>query len=388
MADPDFTNSLVFTGGGTGGHFFPAVALAEGAEARWPERPIVFVGAHRGIEARQLPERHWPYLLLDVEGFVGRSPHASLWALLKIWRAARRLKRAFRRHRPWAVVGTGGYGSAPALVAARSLGIPYFLHESNAAPGLLVRRLAGGAQRVWCGMEGLQARLPRARCLTVGTPVRATFLRDFIKVKDLKPPYQLLVLGGSGGARPINDGMMLAAPILLGQFPDWTILHQAGAKEFERLKDLPRDSRHTLVPFLDQVDEAMEASSLIISRAGASTCAELQAAGRGAIMIPLPGSAGDHQMENARAMAREFRAVLVTQQPNIADHLEAHAGSHMATPYARIKLSRAPERNRAVESCLDDLEALVPDMGSEPPRHLGLTRMLRLVLGRKNVNRP
>jgi UDP-N-acetylglucosamine--N-acetylmuramyl-(pentapeptide) pyrophosphoryl-undecaprenol N-acetylglucosamine transferase len=109
------------------------------------------------------------------------------------------------------------------------------------------------------------------------------------------------------------------------------------------------------VPFIERVDEAMEASSLIISRAGAGTCAELQAAGRGAIMIPLPSSAGDHQMENARAMAREHRVVLVTQQPNIADHLEAHAGSHMATPYARIKLSKPPESNRSVALCLDDL---------------------------------
>lgn len=355
MAEPDFSNALVFTGGGTGGHFFPAVALAEGARARWPERPIVFVGAQRGIEALKLPASPWPHLLLDVEGLVGRSPLASLRAIHKLVWAMRRLKRAFRQQRPWAVVGTGGYGAAPALLAARSLGIPYFLHESNAAPGVLVRRLAKGARRVWCGMDGLQKRLPGANCLEVGTPVRASFLREFRKVKDLRAPFQLLVLGGSGGARPINDGMLEAAPILLEQFPEWTILHQAGAREYERLQAAPRHPRHTLVPFIEEVDAAMEASSLIISRAGAGTCAELKAAGRGAIMIPLPNSAGDHQMANALAMAREHRVVLATQQPNIADHLEAHAGSHMATPYARLKLSKPPERNRAVDLCLDDL---------------------------------
>lgn len=355
MSTPDFTDALVFTGGGTGGHFFPAVALAEGARNRWPDRPITFIGAQRGIEARELPGGPWPHLLVEVEGLVGRSPGKVMRAGWKILRAFNRLRREFKRHRPWAVVGTGGYGSAPALLAARSLGIPYFLHESNAAPGVLVRRLAPHARRVWCGMDGMGSLLPGTRCLTVGTPVRAAFLREFKKVKELAPPYQLLVLGGSGGARPINDGMMLAAPLLLEQFPDWTILHQAGPKEYERLKDHPRHARHRMVPFIDQVDEALEGASLVISRAGAGICAELKAAGRGAIMIPLPNSAGNHQMENAKAMAREHRIVLATQQPNIADHIEAHAASHMATPYARIKLSKPPEMNRAVALCLDDL---------------------------------
>jgi UDP-N-acetylglucosamine--N-acetylmuramyl-(pentapeptide) pyrophosphoryl-undecaprenol N-acetylglucosamine transferase len=354
MDQLDFTGALVFTGGGTGGHFFPAVALAEGVRARWPQLPVVFVGARRGIEGRKLPASDWPHLLLDVEGLVGRSPLAMARAAWRMWRAKAALVARWKAQRPLAVIGTGGYGAGPALLAAQALGIPYFLHESNAAPGRLIRQVAPGAQRVWCGMDAVKALLPGAHCLTVGTPVREAFLREFRKVKDLKPPYQLLVLGGSGGARPINEGMMLAAPILLDQFEDWTVLHQTGAAEFERLKDQLRHPRHTLVPFIERMDEALEASSLVISRAGASTCAELKAAGRGAILIPFPGSAGDHQMENAKAMAREHRVILVTQQPNIADHLEAHAASHMAKPYPRIKLAK-PEANRAVELCLDDL---------------------------------
>jgi UDP-N-acetylglucosamine--N-acetylmuramyl-(pentapeptide) pyrophosphoryl-undecaprenol N-acetylglucosamine transferase len=357
MAPPDYANALVFTGGGTGGHFFPAVALAEGASARWPERRIVFVGGLRGIEGRKLPASRWPHELLDVEGFVGRSPLRVGAAAWKLWRAKTRLAAAWTQARPWAVIGTGGYAAAPALLAARSLGIPFFLHESNAAPGKLILQVAKDARRVWCGMDAVKALLPGADCLTVGTPVRPEFMREFKKVKDLKAPFTLLVLGGSGGARAINDGMMAAAPLLLEQFPDWEILHQAGAKEFERLKDALRHARHHLVPFIEDMAGAMEGASFVISRAGASTCAELKAAGRGALLIPLPGSANDHQLENAKAMGRENRAVLVQQQPNIADHLEAHAASHMATPYARIKLGKAAEPNRAVELCLDDLAA-------------------------------
>ncbi|HJW09783.1 MAG TPA: UDP-N-acetylglucosamine--N-acetylmuramyl-(pentapeptide) pyrophosphoryl-undecaprenol N-acetylglucosamine transferase, partial [Holophagaceae bacterium] len=165
MAEPIFTDALVFTGGGTGGHFFPAVALAEGARARWPERPILFVGALRGIEGRKLPGGPWPHLLLDVEGLLGRSILAKARAAWKVWRATARLKRLWKAQRPWAVVGTGGYGAAPGLLAARSLGIPYFLHESNAAPGALVKQVAPQARRVWCGMDAVKSLLPGSDCL-------------------------------------------------------------------------------------------------------------------------------------------------------------------------------------------------------------------------------
>lgn len=359
MQTPDFTQALVLTGGGTGGHFFPAVALAEGARERWPGLPVAFVGAQRGIEARKLPESGWPHLLLDVEGFLGRSPLAMARAAWKTWRATARLKALWRKQRPWAVIGTGGYGAGPALLAAQSLGIPTFLHESNAAPGMLVKRVAPKARRVWCGMDAVKPLLPGAECLTVGTPLRRAFLRPFKPLKELRPPYQLLVMGGSGGARAINEGTLLAAGPLLEQFPDWTILHQAGPVEFERLKDRPRHERHRLVPFIEDVPQALEDSSFVVCRAGASTCAELKAAGRGALMIPLPNSAGDHQRLNAEALARENRVIISLQQPNLQDFIEAHCASHMATPYARLKLGKTPEPNRAVEACLEDLEGLI-----------------------------
>jgi UDP-N-acetylglucosamine--N-acetylmuramyl-(pentapeptide) pyrophosphoryl-undecaprenol N-acetylglucosamine transferase len=355
MSMPDFAQALVLTGGGTGGHFFPAVALAEGAQARWPERQVVFVGARRGIEARRLPGGPWPHLLLDVEGFLGRSPLRAAGAAWKLWRAVARLKRAWRAARPWAVIGTGGYGAAPALLAARSLGIPFFLHESNAAPGALVKLVAPKARRVWCGMEAVRDHLREADCLAVGTPVRAAFLRSFRPLEENRPPFRLLILGGSGGARALNEALMGIAAPLLEAFPDWEILHQTGAGEFERLKDWPRHARHALVPFLEHMDEAMEAASLLVSRAGASTCAELRAAGRGGILVPLPTSAGGHQLMNARALAAEGRAVVEIQDGNLASRLASRCGNLMADPAARIRLGGQPEHNRAVLACLEDL---------------------------------
>jgi len=350
-----FRDALILTGGGTGGHFFPAIALAEGAHAMWPDRKICFVGARRGIEARELPGGPWPHLLLDVEGFVGSSPIRLTRSGWKLWRAVSLLKTLWRRDRPWAVIGTGGYGAAPALLAARNLGIPYFLHESNAAPGALVKLVAPKARRVWCGMEAVRTFLPRADCRVLGTPVRLAFLRDFQPAEDLLPPLRLLVLGGSGGARAINEAMLEVAPALLDQMPEWQILHQTGPAELERLKDRPRHPRHAMVPFIARMDEAMESASLIVSRAGASTCAELKAAGRGAILVPLPTSAHGHQERNAVAMGGEGRAAVIRQASDLVRCLREALLPLMGDPVARQSLCKAPEPNRAVQLCLEDL---------------------------------
>jgi UDP-N-acetylglucosamine--N-acetylmuramyl-(pentapeptide) pyrophosphoryl-undecaprenol N-acetylglucosamine transferase len=352
---PNFRDALILTGGGTGGHFFPAIALAEGAHARWPDRQICFTGARRGIEARELPASPWPHLLVDAEGLVGRSPLHLARSGWKLWRAISLLKTLWRRDRPWAVIGTGGYGAAPALLAARALKIPYFLHESNAAPGALVKLVAPKARRVWCGMEAVRPLLPGADCRVVGTPVRHAFLRDFRPAEALMPPFQLLVLGGSGGARAINEAMLGIAPALLDRRPEWQILHQAGSAELERLQDRPRHPRHAMVSFIARMDEAMESSSLIVSRAGASTCAELKAAGRGAILVPLPTSANGHQRMNAMAVAAEGRAILIDQGADLTLRLEAALPPLMGDPQVRQSLSKAPEPNQAVQLCLDDL---------------------------------
>jgi UDP-N-acetylglucosamine--N-acetylmuramyl-(pentapeptide) pyrophosphoryl-undecaprenol N-acetylglucosamine transferase len=354
-AKSDSLGAIILTGGGTGGHFFPAVALAEGIQARWPAHPILFVGARRGIEARELPGGPWPHLLLDVEGVVGRSPLRMVQSAWKVWRGVSHLKKLWRKQRPSLVIGTGGYGAAPALLAARALGIPYFLHESNAAPGALVKLVAPKAQRVWCGLEAVRSMLPGASCTTVGTPVRGSFLRDFATLGSLRPPYRLLVLGGSGGARAINEAVLEVAPVLLEGHPDWEILHQVGMAELERLKACSRHPRHALVPFIAEMDKVMESASLILSRAGASTCAELKAAGRGAVLVPLPTSANDHQRMNALAMAGEGRAVVLEQSPDLAGALTTVVGPLMSAAVNRQTLSKSPERNRAVDLCLEDL---------------------------------
>jgi UDP-N-acetylglucosamine--N-acetylmuramyl-(pentapeptide) pyrophosphoryl-undecaprenol N-acetylglucosamine transferase len=194
--------------------------------------------------------------------------------------------------------------------------------------------------------------------------VREVFLRSFRAVETLVPPYRLLVLGGSGGARAINEAMLEIAPALLEYLPDWEILHQAGPLELERLGGRPRHPRHALVPFLTRMDEAMEAASLVVSRAGASTCAELKAAGWGALLVPLPISANGHQHMNALAMAGEGRALVLGQAADLAPRLQETILSLAGDPRARQSLCKAPELNRAVELCLDDLSGYLGSRGS------------------------
>ena len=351
-----FAGALVLTGGGTGGHFFPAMALAEGARRRWPGRAVAFVGARRGIEARELPASPWPYLLLDVEGFLGRSPLRAAKSAWKLWRATAQLKALWRQGRPWAVIGTGGYAAAPALLAAKGLGIPFFLHESNAAPGALVRLVAPKARRVWCGLDAVRPLLPRADCRVVGTPVRDAFLRNFRPAEALEPPFRLLILGGSGGARALNEALLEVAPGAAGEWPrSGRSCIRPGLPEFERLKDRLRHPRHALVPFLTHMDEAMESASLVLSRSGASTCAELKAVGRGAVLVPLPTSASGHQRMNALALASEGRATVIEQGADFPERLQGALRLLMADGEARRSLSRPREPNRAVDLCLDDL---------------------------------
>lgn len=353
----DFRDSLVFTGGGTGGHFYPAVALAEAINNRRPDRRIIFVGAKRGIEGRILPTSSWPHLLLDVEGFAGRSLIKAMSSIWRMFRARGHLKRIWREQRPWAIIGTGGYGSGPALFAAMALNIPYFIHESNAEPGLVTRLVAKKARGVWLGMEAAKNRIPGGRCIYAGTPVRESFLRSFVPTSSLGPPFTLLVLGGSGGARAINNALFSIGNVLLDKHQDWKILHQTGIQEITQLSSLPRHPRHDIEPFIENMDMAMENASLVLSRAGASTCAELKVVGRPTVLVPLPNSASDHQRCNAMAFVDENRGLMVEQRQEFRDNMLDALSTLMSKSDMRLALSR-PEVNVAVAKCLDDFELI------------------------------
>lgn len=311
---------LLLAGGGTGGHLFPAVALAQQLlEEEW-QAEVLFVGTERGIEARVLPGLGLPLKTIDISGYVGRGWRARLALPGQLLRSVRQSLRILDRFRPDVVVGVGGYASGPVLLAARLRRIPFIIHEQNALFGLTNRILARWAQRVCLSfpIDGVVG----DEVVITGNPVRRG-MAQCPPLPDDGP--SLLVFGGSRGASAINSAMCAALPALDDMRDELQIIHQTGSEDCEKVQAVYAAAgwRAEVVPFIDDMVAALSRAQLVLCRAGATTVAELTAAGRAAILVPYPHAAADHQTANARAVAAAGAAVLLPQAQLTADGLAA-----------------------------------------------------------------
>jgi UDP-N-acetylglucosamine--N-acetylmuramyl-(pentapeptide) pyrophosphoryl-undecaprenol N-acetylglucosamine transferase len=321
--------------GGTGGHVFPALAIATALAARgWR---VSVVGSARGLEARLVPERGIPFHVLAARPFVGGGPLAKARALLTLGRSATAAARLVRRLGAEVVVGTGGYVSAPAVAGARLARRPVLLVEPNAVPGAANRWLSRWAAGAAIGFPGAAAGL-RCRTWLTGVPVRAEFF-DLPALAPEAPP-SLLVLGGSQGSRQLNTLLPEAVAQARRELPALRVRHQAGerhaAATAEAYARLGLADAVEVVPFVSDVARAMGAAQLVVARAGALTIAELCAAGRPAILVPLQIAAG-HQLHNAQALAAAGAARVLTGEVEPA-----------ALVAALVELYGAPEQLRAM----------------------------------------
>lgn len=344
MATDSAPRHALLAGGGSGGHVFPALALAD--ELRQRGWQVSFTGRAAGLEERLAREREIPFHPLPARPFLGRGLVAKAGALATLARSAWAASGLVRRVGADVVVGTGGYVSAPAVVGARLARRPVLLVEPNARPGVANRTLSRLATEAATGYAEAAAHL-RCPSTTTGVPVRAAFFTVSPQLPAEEARLQLLVLGGSQGARQVNELMAMAAPELLARFPALAIVHQAGPDNvavtralYEAAKADP--ARVTVEPFLDDVAGAMAASHLLVSRAGAITLAEICAAGRPSLLVPL-AIAEAHQVDNARALAAAGAAELVT--PAEAKAGAAAFASRLAALLAdrarRIAMARA-----------------------------------------------
>lgn len=297
--------------GGTGGHIFPGIALAREIRLRRPEAEILFVGSRHGLEGRLVPEAGFALELVRVSGFAGKRMSAKMAAILDLPAGFLQARALLSRHRALAVAGVGGYVSVPVVAAARSLGIPTLIHESNALPGVANRLLNRFATRTAVGVPAANSHLARPGVVT-GTPVRP----EFFQVRPIDPAAttrRLLVFGGSQGSRVLNRAMTEAAPLL--ERDSIEVIHQAGEKEFDSVRELygriPAGWR--VEPFLPRIHEELGWADLVLSRAGSQTLAELAAAGRPAILVPFGSATHGHQTENARAFERAGAAVAIEE---------------------------------------------------------------------------
>jgi UDP-N-acetylglucosamine--N-acetylmuramyl-(pentapeptide) pyrophosphoryl-undecaprenol N-acetylglucosamine transferase len=323
---------LLIAGGGTGGHIIPAVAIADALRARHGAE-ILFVGTARGLESRLVPQAGYRLELIRAGQLNNVSLATRARTLLDLPLGFLQCISLLRRFRPNAVIGVGGYASGPVMGAAILLGVPTLAFEPNAVPGL-ANRLVGKRVKAAAVNFAPAAQYFRGAQVT-GIPVRAEFFRLAPRPAGAAP--HLLVFGGSQGARVLNTTMPQIAAALLAAVPELTILHQAGARHAESTLAAYQASRAPaerwqVAAFLDDMPERFAAADLVLARSGASTVAELAAAGKPAVLIPFPQAADDHQRRNAEVMAEAGAAELVRESDLTPKKLESLLADLVAKP--------------------------------------------------------
>ncbi len=314
---------IVFAGGGTAGHLFPALAVADELGRRHPGAAIVFVGGTHGLETRVVPQAGFALRTLPLSGLKGKSLRGRLVAGSAAAVAVLRCCGWFLAHRPALVVGAGGYASGPAVVAAWLLRVPTMLMEQNHFPGATNRWLARRVDAACVPSEAARERMGGIGLVT-GNPVRPEFAA--IGPSPNAARASLLVFGGSRGARSINRAMVAALPRLAAMTPPPRVVHQTGAEDHETVArayrahpGLDGDAR----PFLDDMAMRLADADLVVCRAGATTLAELATAGRPAILVPFPFAADDHQRANAEVVRDAGAAVVVLDRDFDGAHCAA-----------------------------------------------------------------
>lgn len=354
------TGPVLIMAGGTGGHVFPALAVAEWLRARGA--PVAWIGTRNGLEATLVPKAGIPVEWIEVSGLRGKGLARAARMPFILGRALRQAGAILRRLRPQVVLGMGGFASGPGGMMARWLGVPLVVHEQNAIAGMTNRWLSRFADRTLQAFPDTFA--PDRRATVVGNPVRraiAALPPPERRWTERSGPSRLLVLGGSQGARALNQMVPQALALLAGsERPE--VWHQAGGQLHEAATAAYAAAGVTarLTPFIDQMAEAYAWADLVLCRAGALTVAELAAAGVGALLVPFPFAVDDHQTVNARFLERAGAALLRQQGDLTAETLAAllreWLGDRdrlltMAT--AARRLARVDAAERVALACLE-----------------------------------
>lgn len=353
---------LLLAGGGTGGHLFPAVALAQQLLAQEPQAAVQFVGTEKGLEARLLPKLGLPLATIDMAGVVGRGWRGRLELLPKLLKSLAQAKKILRRFTPDLVIGVGGYSTVPVLLMARLLRIPYLIHEQNAIPGLSNRLLARGARLICLSFPQSGRGFDSRKTRVTGNPLRAGLEQVAPQLPD---GGKLLIFGGSRGARAINQVVLEMLPLLKNWPTPPAILHQTGEEDYAQVRQAYRAAGFDpkqVVAFIDDMAAAYSAARLVICRAGATTLAELTVCGRPAILVPYPYAAGDHQTANARALAEAGAARLLPQSELSAQRLAELIRELLNAPQLLAQMAekgRALGQPGAAEKILDECRKIV-----------------------------
>lgn len=350
---------LLIAAGGTGGHIYPGIAVASEISARQPDSEIMFVGTARGLETKIVPESGFQLALIHSAGLKNVGLAGKLKGMLILPNSFREAWKILRDFRPDVVVGAGGYVSGPVLLTAHFMGFPTLVMDSNALPGFTNRQLARFVDKAALTFA-VSLEYFGDKGVVTGNPVR----QEFFDVAEREPGdrVKILVFGGSQGSAAINAAVVEALPLIKEEKVD--IIHQTGESNFETVKQGYEDADYAdgdVRPYINNMVEAFDAADLVISRAGATTCAELAAAGKPSIMVPLPTAADDHQRKNAEAMVKAGAARMILQSELSGERLVSEIREVLADP-SRIpamgRAARAMARPDAAAATADLIEKL------------------------------
>ena len=350
--------------GGTGGHIYPGIAVANEIMRRDPSSEVIFVGTSRGLETKIVPDNGFQLALIHSVGLKNVGVKGKIKGLMTLPRSFVEARRLLREFRPTVVVGAGGYVSGPVLMMAVIMGVPTLVMDSNALPGFTNRKLARFVDRAALTFQEALPYFGKKGTVT-GNPVRKEFFQ--VGAKEHDGPPSLLIFGGSQGARAINNAMIGALVHLNGAKGTMKIVHQTGEADFEKVRTAYIENgweNADIRPYISDMVHEFENADILICRAGATTCAEIAAAGKAAIMVPLPTAADDHQRKNAEAMQNAGAARMLIQDQLTPESLADEITQLAAAPEtisAMENAARKLARKDAAEATVDIIEELARD---------------------------
>jgi UDP-N-acetylglucosamine--N-acetylmuramyl-(pentapeptide) pyrophosphoryl-undecaprenol N-acetylglucosamine transferase len=352
---------VMIAAGGTGGHIYPGIAVANEIMARDAESEVLFVGTARGLEKKIVPENGFQLSLINSAGLKNVGVIGKIKGLSVLPKSFLEARAIIRQFRPHVVVGAGGYVSGPVLMMAAIMGVPNLVMDSNALPGFTNRRLARFIDKAALAFEEAVPFFGKKGVVT-GNPVRKEFFE--IEPREAAETINLLIFGGSQGSRAINDAMAAALPLLARDRDKVNVTHQTGDADYQKILDAYLSNgweNADIRPYIADMVTEVNKADLVISRAGATTCSELAAAGRPSIMIPLPTAADDHQRKNAEAMRSAGASRMLLQSDLTGASLATAIGDLTADAGRLVEMGRAAKRlgrQDAAERTVDLIEEL------------------------------
>ncbi len=334
---------MLVAGGGTGGHVFPGIALAEEVVGRHPGNDVVFVGTARGLEAKVVPQAGFPIELIEVKGLKGMGLLGALLNLFLLPGAFLQSWRILRKWRPDVVVGVGGYASGPVVLMAWLMRIPTAVQEQNAVAGFTNRMLGRFAEAAFTAFPAAGRWFPRRRVHQLGNPIRRQLMENYMRPSAPHDRPRMLVFGGSQGAHALNMRVIEALPHLADLRDQLRITHQTGARDREQVERGYRACgfEPDVREFITDMSSAYAESDLVVCRAGATTLAELTVCKKPAILVPFPAAADNHQVMNARSLADAGAAVMIEEREITGELLASEIRAILSHPERREQMARA-----------------------------------------------